>query len=45
MVGDVNRGAVTLEESANGINITGTWLGEVVTTAVPAKSAALPSRR
>ncbi len=29
MVGDVNRGAVTLEESANGINISGTWLGEV----------------
>ena len=29
MVGDVNNGAVTLEESANGINISGTWLGEV----------------
>ncbi|WP_370680746.1 hypothetical protein [Comamonas sp. GB3 AK4-5] len=29
MVGDVNDGAVTLEESANGINISATWLGEV----------------
>jgi hypothetical protein len=45
MVGDVNRGAVTLEESANGINITGTWLGEVSDDSCAAKSAALPSRR
>ncbi|MDR3003693.1 MAG: hypothetical protein LBV14_05605 [Acidovorax sp.] len=29
MVGDVNDGAVTLEESDNGINISATWLGEV----------------
>lgn len=29
MVGDVNDGAVTLEESANGINISATWLGDV----------------
>ncbi|MDR3065401.1 MAG: hypothetical protein LBV05_07790 [Comamonas sp.] len=30
MVGDVNEGTVTLEESADGSRITGTWLGEVV---------------
>lgn len=30
MVGDVNDGTVTLEESADGSRITGTWLGEVV---------------
>ena len=30
MVGDVNQGTVTLEESADGSRITGTWLGEVV---------------
>ncbi|MEX8192147.1 hypothetical protein [Comamonas guangdongensis] len=30
MVGDVNEGAVTLEESADGVHITGTWLGQVV---------------
>ena len=29
MVGDVNQGSVTLEESADGSRITGTWLGEV----------------
>lgn len=29
MVGDVNQGLVTLEESADGSRITGTWLGEV----------------
>ncbi|MDR2324559.1 MAG: hypothetical protein LBE51_04030 [Acidovorax sp.] len=29
MVGDVNDGVVTLEESDNGINISATWLGEV----------------
>jgi len=29
MVGDVNEGAVTLEESANGTNISATWLGDV----------------
>ena len=29
MVGDVNDGTVTLEESADGVHITGTWLGEV----------------
>lgn len=27
MVGDVNEGTVTLEESADGSRITGTWLG------------------
>lgn len=30
MVGDLNQGTVTLEESADGSRITGTWLGEVV---------------
>ena len=30
MVGDMNNGTVTLEESADGTRITGTWLGEVV---------------
>ena len=30
MVGDVNDGAVTLEESDNGINISATWLGDVL---------------
>lgn len=30
MVGDVNQGTVTLEESADGQRITGTWLGEVL---------------
>lgn len=30
MVGDVNQGIITLEESADGSRITGTWLGEVV---------------
>lgn len=30
MVGDVNQGTITLEESADGSRITGTWLGEVV---------------
>ncbi|GEQ74678.1 hypothetical protein CTTA_1683 [Comamonas testosteroni] len=30
MVGDVNEGTVTLEESADGSRITGTWLGEVI---------------
>ena len=30
MVGDVNQGAVTLEESADGVHITGTWLGQAV---------------
>ena len=28
MVGDVDDGTVTLEESADGVHITGTWLGE-----------------
>ncbi|QXZ08983.1 hypothetical protein KUF54_13155 [Comamonas sp. Y33R10-2] len=31
MVGDVNQNSVTLEESADGSRITGTWLGEVQT--------------
>lgn len=30
MVGDLNNGTVTLEESADGTRITGTWLGEVI---------------
>ena len=30
MVGDVNDGEVTLEESRNGVNISATWLGDVV---------------
>lgn len=30
MVGDLNNGAVTLEESSDGQRITGTWLGEAV---------------
>lgn len=30
MVGDVNQGSITLEESADGIHITGTWLGHAV---------------
>ena len=30
MVGDLNNGVVTLEESADGTRITGTWLGEVI---------------
>lgn len=30
MVGDVDDGTVTLEESADGVHITGTWLGQVV---------------
>ena len=30
MVGDVNEGQVTLEESADGERITGTWLGDLV---------------
>ena len=30
MVGDLNQGAITLEESSDGQRITGTWLGEVV---------------
>lgn len=30
MVGDVDNGSVTLEESADGVHITGTWLGQVV---------------
>lgn len=30
MVGDVDHGNVTLEESANGTNISATWWGEVV---------------
>lgn len=29
MVGDLNQGAITLEESSDGQRITGTWLGEV----------------
>lgn len=29
MVGDVNNGTVTLEESANGTNISATWVGDV----------------
>ena len=29
MVGDVDDGNVTLEESANGTNISATWVGEV----------------
>ena len=29
MVGDVDNGSVTLEESANGTNISATWSGEV----------------
>ena len=28
MVGDLNNGTITLEESADGTRITGTWLGE-----------------
>ena len=28
MVGDLNNGTITLEESADGTHITGTWLGE-----------------
>lgn len=30
MVGDVNQGSITLEESADGVHITGTWLGQAV---------------
>lgn len=30
LVGDVDDGTVTLEESADGVHITGTWLGQVV---------------
>lgn len=30
MVGDVDQGHVTLEESSDEVHITGTWLGEVV---------------
>lgn len=30
MVGDVNQGLITLEESADGVRITGTWLGQTV---------------
>ena len=30
MVGDVDHGTVTLEESADGTHITGTWFGDVV---------------
>lgn len=29
MVGDVDQGTVTLEESSDGVRITGTWLGKV----------------
>jgi hypothetical protein len=30
LAGDVDEGALTLEESANGVHISATWLGEVV---------------
>jgi hypothetical protein len=30
LAGDVDEGALTLEESANGVNISATWLGDVV---------------
>ena len=30
VAGDVDEGAFTLEESANGVNISATWLGDVV---------------
>lgn len=30
LAGDVDEGELTLEESANGVNISATWLGEVV---------------
>ena len=30
MVGDVNEGEVTLEESRNGVNISATWVGDLV---------------